>query len=135
MPRIRGSSTIASVVHCGIHPFRLRFRNARNNHAEIQRGSDIPGAAAKQSGPSSSAGAPELRRHAGRHGRVGDQGGARAEHLGIDVSAAGGTVYLRGEARSRDTRQLATEVASDVDGVKQVQNEPARQGRFVSAAD
>jgi osmotically-inducible protein OsmY len=43
--------------------------------------------------------------------------------LGIDVSAAGGTVYLRGEARSRDARQLATEVASEVDGVKKVQNE------------
>ena len=43
--------------------------------------------------------------------------------LGIDVTAAGGTVYLRGEARTRDTRELATEVASDVDGVKQVQNE------------
>jgi osmotically-inducible protein OsmY len=44
-------------------------------------------------------------------------------NLGIDVSAAGGTVYLRGEARSRDTRRLATEVASEVDGVKKVQNE------------
>jgi osmotically-inducible protein OsmY len=43
--------------------------------------------------------------------------------LGIDVQAAGGTVYLRGEARSRDARQLATEVASEVDGVKKVQNE------------
>jgi hypothetical protein len=43
--------------------------------------------------------------------------------LDIDVTAAGGTVYLRGEARSPDTSRLATEVASEVDGVKQVQNE------------
>ncbi|MPZ45706.1 MAG: BON domain-containing protein [Betaproteobacteria bacterium] len=43
--------------------------------------------------------------------------------LGIDISAADGTVYLRGEARTRETRQLATEVASKIDGVKQVQNE------------
>jgi len=43
--------------------------------------------------------------------------------LGIDVSAAEGTVYLRGQARTRETRRLATEVAGKVDGVKQVQNE------------
>lgn len=43
--------------------------------------------------------------------------------LGIDVSAAEGTIYLRGQARTRETRRLATEVAGKVDGVKQVQNE------------
>ena len=43
--------------------------------------------------------------------------------LGIDVSAAEGTIYLRGQARTGETRRLATEVAGKVDGVKQVQNE------------
>lgn len=43
--------------------------------------------------------------------------------LGIDVSAVDGTIYLRGQARTRETRRLATEVASKVDGVKQVENE------------
>ena len=43
--------------------------------------------------------------------------------LGIDVSATEGTIYLRGQARTRETRRLATEVANKVDGVKQVQNE------------
>ena len=44
-------------------------------------------------------------------------------HLDIDVSAVEGTVYLRGEARTRETRRLASEVASSVDGVKRVRNE------------
>jgi osmotically-inducible protein OsmY len=43
--------------------------------------------------------------------------------LGIDVSAVDGTIYLRGQARTRETRRLATEVASKVDGVKRVENE------------
>jgi hypothetical protein len=43
--------------------------------------------------------------------------------LGIDVTAAEGTIFLRGQARTRETRRLATEVASTVDGVKHVQNE------------
>jgi hypothetical protein len=43
--------------------------------------------------------------------------------LGIDVTAVDGTVYLRGHARTRDSRRLATQIASSVDGVKRVQNE------------
>ena len=43
--------------------------------------------------------------------------------LGIDVSAVDGVIYLRGEARTREARRLATEVASKVDGVKAVENE------------
>lgn len=43
--------------------------------------------------------------------------------LGIDVTAVDGTVYLRGHARTRDSRRLATQVAGSVDGVKRVQNE------------
>ena len=43
--------------------------------------------------------------------------------LGIDVSAVEGTIYLRGHARTRDSRRLATQVASSVDGVKRVENE------------
>ena len=43
--------------------------------------------------------------------------------LGIEVTAVDGTVYLRGEARTRESRRLATEVASSVDGVKHVENE------------
>ena len=43
--------------------------------------------------------------------------------LGIDVSAVDGTIFLRGHARTRDSRRLATQVASSVDGVKRVQNE------------
>ena len=44
-------------------------------------------------------------------------------NLGIAVMAVDGTVYLRGEARTRESRRLATQVASSVDGVKHVQNE------------
>lgn len=44
-------------------------------------------------------------------------------NLGIDVSAVDGTIYLRGHARTRDSRRRATQVASSVDGVKRVQNE------------
>ena len=43
--------------------------------------------------------------------------------LGIDVSAVEGTIYLRGHARTRDSRRLATQVAGSVDGVKRVHNE------------
>lgn len=43
----------------------------------------------------------------------------------IDVTAVDGTVYLRGKAKDRSTRRLATQVASSVDGVKRVQNELA----------
>ena len=43
----------------------------------------------------------------------------------IDVTAVQGTVYLRGKAKDRGTRQLATQIASTVDGVKRVQNELA----------
>ena len=43
--------------------------------------------------------------------------------LGIEVTAEDGTVYLRGQARTRESRRLATEVASSVDGVKRVENE------------
>jgi hypothetical protein len=43
--------------------------------------------------------------------------------LGIDVTAVEGTIYLRGHARTRDGRRLATQVATSVDGVKRVQNE------------
>jgi len=43
--------------------------------------------------------------------------------LGIDVTAVEGTIYLRGHARTRDSRRLATQVAGSVDGVKRVQNE------------
>jgi hypothetical protein len=43
--------------------------------------------------------------------------------LDIDVTAVEGTVYLRGHARTRDSRRLATQVAGAVDGVKRVQNE------------
>ena len=41
----------------------------------------------------------------------------------IDVSAVDGTVYLRGKAKDRSTRRLATQVAGAVDGVKRVRNE------------
>jgi hypothetical protein len=44
-------------------------------------------------------------------------------NIGIEVSAVDGTIYLRGHARTRDSRRLATQVASAVDGVKRVQNE------------
>jgi hypothetical protein len=43
--------------------------------------------------------------------------------LGIEVTAADGTIYLRGKARTREARRLATEIASKVDGVERVQNE------------
>ena len=43
--------------------------------------------------------------------------------LGIDVTAVEGTIYLRGHARTRDSRRLATRVATSVDGVRRVQNE------------
>jgi hypothetical protein len=43
--------------------------------------------------------------------------------LGIDVTAVEGTIYLRGHARTRDSRRLATQVATQVAGVKRVQNE------------
>ena len=41
----------------------------------------------------------------------------------IDVSAVEGTVYLRGKAKNRDTRRMATQIATTVDGVKRVENE------------
>lgn len=43
--------------------------------------------------------------------------------LGIEIAVMDGTVYLRGEAQSRESRRLATEVASSVDGVQHVENE------------
>jgi len=49
--------------------------------------------------------------------------------LGIKVSASEGTIYLRGEARTREARELATQVASRVEGVQRVENE-----LFVSAS-
>ena len=43
--------------------------------------------------------------------------------LNIDVTAVEGTIYLRGQARTRDSRRMATQIAGSVDGVKRVQNE------------
>jgi hypothetical protein len=44
-------------------------------------------------------------------------------HSAIDVTAVDGTVYLRGKAKDRNARRLATQIATTVDGVKRVQNE------------
>ena len=41
----------------------------------------------------------------------------------IDVTAVDGTVFLRGKAKDRSARRLATQIATSVDGVKRVQNE------------
>lgn len=43
--------------------------------------------------------------------------------LGIEVTASEGTIYLRGQARTREARELATQVASRVEGVQRVENE------------
>ena len=43
--------------------------------------------------------------------------------LDIEVSAEDGTIYLRGQASTRESRRLATEVANSVDGVQRVENE------------
>ena len=41
----------------------------------------------------------------------------------IEVSAVEGTVFLRGKAKDRNARRLATQIATTVDGVKRVRNE------------
>jgi hyperosmotically inducible periplasmic protein len=132
VPRIHAFSTLASVIAafilcaCGSEtPETVQYPAAAPGAAERADRGDQSSAAPRSSSPTRQESA-EVPSYDGTLVAM-VESAIKAEPelntLGIDISAADGTVYLRGEARTRETRELATEVASKIDGVKQVQNE------------